>query len=142
MASTRFPLQLQLRIDWSEMDLYGHVNNVSYFKYMQAARVNYWETLGLNTLFEEQKLGPILASSTCDFKRPLHYPGHIVISSGVESIGASSFTILHRIFNSANELAAEAKDVIVMFDFNKNVKMAVPDSIRTQMEEMEQRKLA
>lgn len=32
---------LELRIDWSEMDLFGHVNNVAFFKYVQASRVNY-----------------------------------------------------------------------------------------------------
>jgi len=37
-----FPSKLPIRIDWSEMDLFGHVNNVMYFKYIQASRVNYW----------------------------------------------------------------------------------------------------
>ena len=45
------PLRLSLRIDWSELDAYGHVNNVMIMKYMQAARVHYWEELGLQALF-------------------------------------------------------------------------------------------
>ncbi len=42
-----FPLKLRLRIDWSEIDLFGHVNNVATLKYVQAARVNCLEALGL-----------------------------------------------------------------------------------------------
>ena len=39
-----WPVRLHLRIDWSEMDVFGHVNNVMFMKYVQAARVHYWET--------------------------------------------------------------------------------------------------
>jgi acyl-CoA thioester hydrolase len=134
---THYPLKLKLRIDWSEMDLFGHVNNVSFFKYMQAARVNYWEVLGLSHMFEKTKMGPILASSQCDFKRPLFYPGNIVIQSGVESIGETSFCILHQILNEKAEIVAEGKDVVVLFDFNTNKKMSIPDSIREQVGELE-----
>lgn len=35
--------ELNLRIDWSELDLFGHVNNVMYAKYMQASRVHFME---------------------------------------------------------------------------------------------------
>lgn len=71
---SHYPVKLQLRIDWSEMDLFGHVNNVAYFKYIQAARVNYWEISMLSKLFSEMKLGPILLSTGCQFIRPLFYP--------------------------------------------------------------------
>lgn len=70
-----FPVKLPLRIDWSEMDLFGHVNNVAYFKYIQASRVNYWEVTGLVDMFATNKLGPILLSTSCKFIKPLRYPG-------------------------------------------------------------------
>jgi acyl-CoA thioester hydrolase len=137
LAMTKFPLKLSLRLDWSEMDLYGHINNVSYFKYLQAARVYYWETLGLSKMFEEEKKGPILASSGIDFRRPLHYPGNIVVQSGIDVMGKSSFTILHQILNEKQEVCAEGKDVVVFFDFILNQKMEVTAEIRKMVEEME-----
>ncbi|MCE3258723.1 MAG: hypothetical protein K0S12_364, partial [Bacteroidetes bacterium] len=36
-----YKTEIKIQLDWSEMDLFGHVNNVAYFKYIQAARVNY-----------------------------------------------------------------------------------------------------
>jgi acyl-CoA thioester hydrolase len=134
---TQYPVKLKLRIDWSELDLYGHVNNVSFFKYMQAARVNYWEVMGLSDMFQETKKGPILASSQCDFRRPLFYPGTITVQSGVESIGDTSFCILHQILNDKAEIVAEGKDVVVFFDFNTNKKLSIPDSIRDKVSELE-----
>jgi len=136
---TKFPLSLNLRIDWSEMDLYGHVNNVTYFKYIQAARVNYWEALGLSRMFEEEQKGPILASSGIDFRKPLHYPGNVIVQSGIDSIGNSSFSILHKLLNEKNEVCAEGKDVVVLYDFNINQKMVVSNEMRKLIEEMERK---
>jgi acyl-CoA thioester hydrolase len=134
---TNYPLKLTLRLDWSEMDLYGHINNVAYFKYIQAARVNYWEKLGLSKQFSEIRIGPILASSGIDFRRPLHYPGTISVESGIDSIGESSFTILHRILNEQQDICAEGKDVVVLYDFNVNKKKPVPEEIRQLIDRLE-----
>jgi acyl-CoA thioester hydrolase len=35
MEEIQFPVKLQLRLDWSELDYFGHVNNVSFFKYIR-----------------------------------------------------------------------------------------------------------
>jgi acyl-CoA thioester hydrolase len=135
-----FPVKLPMRIDWSEMDLFGHVNNVAYFKYIQSSRVNYWEVSGLAASFKETKIGPILVSSCCSFIKPLHYPGNIVIAASVEFIKNTSFGIHHIVLNAQNEIAAEAHDVIVTFDFNKNEKVPVSDEFRRVAEVLEGKK--
>ncbi len=120
-----FPIKLPLRIDWSEMDLFGHVNNVAYFKYIQASRVHCWEVCRLAEDFGTTRIGPILLSTGCHFKEPLFYPGNIVVASRVEFIKNTSFGIHHQILNEEGKIAAEAHDVIVMFDFNTNEKVPV-----------------
>ena len=134
-----FPVKLPLRIDWSEMDLFGHVNNVSYFKYIQASRVNYWEVSGLAADFDETRIGPILLSTSCQFMKPLFYPGNIVVECRIEFIKNTSFGIHHRILNSDGEVAAEAHDVIVTFDFNKNEKVPIADEFRRSVAAIEGR---
>ena len=141
MADLTFPVQLPLRIDWSEMDLFGHVNNVSFFKYIQASRVNYWEKIGLTKMHSETNIGPMLASTSCRFKKPLFYPGNIVIQARVDYIRNSSFCIQHRILDEKGEVAAEAEDIVVMFDFNKNEKVSFPSELRVVAEALENRKL-
>lgn len=139
MSQTSFPLQIELRIDWSELDLFGHVNNVMYFKYIQAARVNYWETIGINASFKKDKLGPILLSTSCQFKKQLLYPGNIVVKTGINFIKNTSFGIHHHIIDHAGDIVAEAEDVIVMFDFMKNEKVPVPANMRALVEKLEGR---
>ena len=46
------PIILTLRVDWSEMDLFGHINNVMYAKYIQSARVNFVEKIGIMKMLE------------------------------------------------------------------------------------------
>lgn len=138
MMPDSYPVRLPIRIDWSEMDLFGHVNNVSYFKYIQAARVNYWETVGISSLKEGGK-GPMLLSTSCRFKQPLYYPGNIIIVSSVTFIKNTSFGISHLILNENDEIAAEAEDVIVMYDFNVNEKIQVPADLRSKIEALERK---
>jgi acyl-CoA thioester hydrolase len=126
-------IELSIKLDWSEMDLFGHVNNVAYFKYIQAARVNYCDLVGINTSNPENKLSFAVAASSCQFKKPLYYPGNIVVKTRVDWIKNSSFQITHLIYNDKNELAAEGVDVIVLFDYNANKKMNIPDNIRQKM---------
>ena len=137
MTNQNFPVTLELRIDWSELDYFGHVNNVSFFKYIQASRVNYWDTIGLTESHRATNIGPMLASCKCDFKRPLHYPGQIRILSRVEFIKNSSFGFCHQIINEKGEIAAEAQDVMVMFDFNRNEKVTFPKELREKIEILE-----
>jgi acyl-CoA thioester hydrolase len=137
MTEISFPIRLQLRIDWSELDYFGHVNNVSFFKYIQAARVNYWDKIGLTESHRKTNIGPMLASCKCDFRQPLFYPGQITILSRVDFIKNTSFSICHRIISDKGEISAEAQDVIVMFDFNRHEKISFPKDLKEEIEKLE-----
>ena len=124
---------LELRLDWSELDYYKHINNVSFFKYLQSARVNFWEELGINKIHTEQNIGPMLASSKCDFKRPLFFPGEISIESHVVFIKNSSFSFRHNILNEKGEVVAIGEDVMVLYDFSKNKSHNLSEEIRNNL---------
>ncbi len=131
-----------LKIDWSDLDLFGHVNNVAFFKYIQAARVNYCESIGLTSINEKDQLGFIVASTNCTFKIPLRYPGNIKVFSKIDWIKNSSFQLSHLIVNDKNEVAAESFDVVVVFDYEKKIKTNITQELKTQMEVRENKKLA
>jgi acyl-CoA thioester hydrolase len=137
MTEINFPVKLKLRIDWGDIDSFGHVNNVAIFKYIQASRVKYIEKLGLSKMHNESKIGPVLASCQCEFKIPLYYPGQITILSRVDFIKNTSFSICHRIIDDKNQVTGEAKDILVLFDFNSNCKVQIPQKIRNRIEKLE-----
>jgi acyl-CoA thioester hydrolase len=119
--------ELHLRLDWSEMDLFGHINNVSYFKYLQASRVHFWEALGLNQLYKDENIGPALAKTCCSFLKPIHYPGNIRIELKVEWIKNSSFQLHHYLYDSNDVLCAEGEDIVVLFDYTKKEKFLLKE---------------
>jgi len=137
MEKTFFPVKVKIRIDWSDLDYFGHVNNISIFKYFQTSRVKYLGRIGLFRLFRETNTGPILASSKGNFRQPLFFPGHITVQSRVGFIRNTSFGIFHEIIDDKGHISAEGQDVIVVFDFDKNKKVAVPQKVRSLIERLE-----
>jgi len=133
MPDSDFKLSLELRIDWSEMDTYQHVNNVNFMKYMQSARVQFWEVTGLAKLYADTKKGPMLVSTKCDFKHPLFFPGNVFIKTKVAFIKNSSFGLYHELYNDDKILCAVGHDVAVYFDFNINKTVTIYDQLRGVM---------
>ncbi|MBP2831390.1 acyl-CoA thioesterase [Aquimarina sp. U1-2] len=134
MQDSNFKLSLKLRIDWSEMDTYMHVNNVNFMKYMQSARVQFWDVTGLAKLYEATKKGPMLVSTRCDFKHPLFFPGNVMIKTKVEFIKNSSFGLYHHLYNDDDVLCAVGHDVAVCYDFNTDKTFKITDDLRKVME--------
>lgn len=125
---------LELRIDWSDLDLFGHVNNVAFFKYIQAARVGFCEQIGLTSLNDKTRPGFIIAATNCVFKKTLHFPGTVTVQTTVAWIKNTSFQINHILTDKNGEVAAEAHDVLVVFDYETNQPVLVSEELRKIME--------
>lgn len=123
-------LELILRIDWSEQDLFGHINNVMISKYVQSARVNLWDKIGLSEMFRSQKIGATVAATKVQFKQPLYYPGNIKIYTWIQDIKNTSFIMHHEIYNDSHELCVYAEDVVVTYDYNAHHKVNLSEFIR------------
>ncbi|CAG5087250.1 acyl-CoA thioesterase [Parvicella tangerina] len=129
-------LELKIRLDWSEMDMFQHINNVSYFKFAQANRINILERVGLQKSFAESGVGPTLAHTECDFKKELSFPGNVIIRSTIKEIKNTSFVIQHQFYNDNDELCANAMDVIVVYDYENGKKECIPTEIREELEKL------
>jgi len=124
---------ISLRVDWSELDVFGHVNNVAFNKYAQSARLNYVDMIGLMELHKTQNIGFMVAETNCQFKKEVLFPGNIHIQTKVDFVKNTSFALEHIMTNDNDELVAIAKDVFVVFDFNKKEKRLIPEQIKGMM---------
>ena len=95
--------------------------------------------IGLSQAYNKTQIGAMLASTTCKFIKPLFYPGNIIIQARMAFIKNTSFGFHHQILNANNEICAEADDVMVYYDFNKNEKLPFPNSLREMVEKLEKR---
>lgn len=130
-------IHLDVPVAWGEQDLFGHVNNIVYFRYFESVRMHYLERIGTLRSHREQGIGVILASTTCDFKRPVEWPQHLRIFTGTTHIGTTSFTMAYRITNEAGAVVAEGTSVQVMYDYNTGRKVPIPTSVRKAIEELQ-----
>lgn len=125
--------EITLQIDWAELDLYGHVNNVAYYKYMQSARIAFSEKMGLTVLNETGKMSFILAASECHYKQKLLYPGTVSIQSEVTEVNNTSFHLQHLLYNQSGEQVAKGRDVLVLYDYSIDKKVEVPAALREKL---------
>src|SRR6185503_4517804 len=74
---------------WGDMDAMGHVNNTVYFRYMEQARISWFDALVPN---EEawKSTGIVIANASCNFKRAINYPGTVEIQVFIGAPGGSS----------------------------------------------------
>ncbi|MDC1221420.1 acyl-CoA thioesterase [Salibacteraceae bacterium] len=127
------PHVIDIRLDWSEVDSFQHVNNVAYFKYAQSARVALCDSVGIAVDAASTKPGFLVAKSECEFLSPLNYPGVIQVRSVVTKLGTTSIGISHEIFEENGQCSAKLKDVIVLYDFHSKRKVAISDELRNQL---------
>ena len=118
----------QDRIDWSDLDLLGHVNNIAFSKFFQAARVEYCGHVGLN-VFQGMTTGPILAASRVQFAAQLFFPGNVRILTRCKKAGRTSIVLEHALYDDRGTLCAFSEDVVVRYDFAAKTKIPLGDEI-------------
>jgi acyl-CoA thioester hydrolase len=91
------------------------------------------EETGMMRFHTETGIGPVLASTSCQFKKQLFYPGQVIVNSVVDHVKNTSFHMRHSVLNEAQECVAEMHDVLVMFDYKKNLKQPIPEVFREKM---------
>lgn len=135
-----FPVVVELDVAWGDMDSYGHVNNVVYFRYFENARIVYLDRIGWLTSMRELGLGPIIASTQARFRKPLTYPDHLLVGARVSDMQTDRVTFDYRLVSTRlNAVAAEGQALVVSYDYRAAAKAPVPDPIRQAIETMEQR---
>ena len=141
---SRFPVTLELPILWGDMDALRHVNNARYFAWFEAARIAYFDQLrtaleGAGAPAGLGEVGPILASTSCDYLRPVTYPGKILVGCRVTEIGRSSLRMDYGVARAEtpDEPSARGTSVVVLIRYATAEKVRVPDDVRAAINALE-----
>jgi acyl-CoA thioester hydrolase len=101
---------------WSDMDAYGHVNNVVYLTYLEEARVDMLFTLGAELGAKALSEGVLVARHEIDYRRPLVYhQGGVDIDLWTGAIKGASFEIRYEV-RDHETVFARAASLLVPFD--------------------------
>lgn len=135
-----YPIVKEQSLSWGDMDVHGHVNNVWFFRYIENARVAYFEAIDKYGYEESSGDSFILAHTSCKFLSPLVYPDVVRVGACVSSILKDRAVMSYRVVSSSrNRIAAEAEATIVAFDYSKDGKIPFPEELKRRIQELEKR---
>jgi acyl-CoA thioester hydrolase len=85
----RLVYEMTMPIRWGDMDAMGHVNNTSYFRYLEVIRIEWMKSIGCPP--DPQGVAPLIVNAFCNFYTQLEYPGDILLKMYTSDPGTSSF---------------------------------------------------
>lgn len=136
-AARGLVVEIEIPVAWGEQDAFGHLNNVVYFRYFESVRMHYLERIGILRSYADTGVGVILASTSCDFRKPIFWPSKLLVRTGCTKVGTTSFTMEYEITDEQGALVATGSSVQVMFDHRAGNKLPIPSPIREAIAELQ-----
>ena len=130
-----YPFTCNRRVNWGDMDAYGHVNNTRYFQYFEDARIRYFEQLAsIEDLFAKD-IAIVVASTSCKFKLPLTYPDNLTIAVKVDHVDDSRFTMTYLIgSDKLGKVVAQGDAQMVAVSTRDGQPLEIPANVRDEMQ--------
>jgi len=134
-----YPVVIQLPVLWGHMDAFRHVNNVAYFRYFESVRIVYGDKIEMYKYLQEDKIGPILASTSCNFLKPLRYPDTISIGCRTTRLSESEMDQEYGLFSQQmQKLAAVGTAKIVAYDYRAFKRATFPQPVIERILQLEE----
>jgi acyl-CoA thioester hydrolase len=134
-----YPIHTSIPVQWGEMDLANHINNVVYLRWVESGRMDYLRALDLTDFSgRKQRIGVILGAVECKYLLPLSYPDTVVVGTRVTAVEADRFIMESAIMSEKyQKLAAVCKSRIVAFDYRDRKKATWPEQVLEGIREIE-----
>lgn len=125
---------MEIKVRVSETDMLGHINNASYFTYMEETRLDFITKLGLDVSNEEFAI--MLVSAKCDFIRQGFFGQILDVKTTVQRIGKTSFTLdSEMVEKESGNMIAKGEATVVYVNMLNQKPAALPDSFKATLQE-------
>src|SRR5699024_1148920 len=125
--------ELEIKVRVSETDALGHINNTSYFTYLEDARIDFLEKLGIS--IKDEVFAFMLVSPRCDFISQGYLGQILQVNTEVLKIGTKSLTLVSDIFEKeSRNIIAKGEATIVYFYLLNEKTMEIPESFKTRLQ--------
>ena len=122
--------EMTIPIRWGDMDAMGHLNNASYFRYLETCRIDWFHSLGLPP--SPQGEGMVILNAFCNFYRQLEYPGDVLLKMYVSDPARTTFETWGTLARSdaPDVVCAAGGATTIWVDFPRQKAKALPDWLR------------
>jgi acyl-CoA thioester hydrolase len=125
---------LPITTRWMDNDVYGHVNNVTYYSYFDTVANHYLISEGGLDIHASPVIALVVESS-CSYRAPAAYPDQLRAGLRVDALSRRSVTWGVAIFGAERgEALAHGRFVHVFVDREQRTAVPIPDGIRTALE--------
>lgn len=129
-----YPLVFEQTVAWGDMDAFGHVNNVQYYRYIESARIAYME---LVNVFAADIL-TVVSHNQCQYLAPLYYPDTLRIGVQIVELRNSAFRMQYALYSEQQQvLVAQAEAVVVCVNKADLKKTQIPEHIKAKIKQLQ-----
>lgn len=127
-------VETPIQMRFADVDQLGHVNNVNLQGYFDVGKIDYFARVLPGPIDWHGRQLLVQRAANSEYLAQTRYQEPIAVRTQVEKIGTTSITMLQQIVNTATgELKAASCSVLVMFDFETQRKIPVPEQWRQRM---------
>ena len=119
---------IELPVQFRDIDVMGHVNNATYFQYMETGRVELARKLG--QVRQGFRGGFIVASARCEFKKPIRDERRVTVSVWVSRIGDRSWDFDYSIRGPRGGRYAIGRTTQVAYDYKARTAIRVSGKLK------------
>ena len=120
---------------WMDNDVYGHVNNVTYYSYFDTAANAYLIAHGLD-IHTSPVIG-LVVESACRYHAPVAYPAALRAGLRVDRLGRRAVTYGIAIFVEGDDAAvADGHFVHVFVERATRTPVEIPQTLRAALERL------
>jgi acyl-CoA thioester hydrolase len=135
----KYPIIITQDVHWGDMDAFQHVNNKIYFRYFEDVRLAYLEAIGSLELMKTSKTGPVLASTSCEYRAPVLFPDTVHIATRTYDLQPKRVSMEYSVFSEQQQkVVAEGTGMMVYFDFKTQRSVEIPEQVVAQMRALQQ----
>lgn len=129
-VTPRALFSVPIAVRWRDLDAFNHVNNSSYFTFLEEARLQWLRTIE-GEWFNEHAM-PVIAAIVVNYRAPIAWPAEIRVQLSCGRVGNSSITVDHRIVyaGGADKLYCDGHAVLVWTDPATGQSVPLPQAIR------------
>jgi acyl-CoA thioester hydrolase len=128
VSGSAFVYREQVR--FRDLDAMGHVNNAVFLTYIESARFAFLDHLGAASGVDNMPI--IVARIEIDFRAPVSLGDEIEIAVHATRFGDKSFDLAY-VLRVGGQVVAEAKSVLVGYDYGSGETIAIPDDWRERL---------
>jgi acyl-CoA thioester hydrolase len=122
--------EMDMAIRWGDMDAMGHLNNTSYFRYLETIRIDWLVSLGQQP--GPAKEGVVIVNAFCNFYRQIENPGTVRLKMYASEPARTTFEtwVTMERTDDAGVIYAAGGATTMWVDFPKQKAMPLPDWLR------------